>query len=199
MGPWAHWTIFVLWVASCASVNHYERIRSILARRNYLNRILGILLVGGGLHALGTVFLNTTLFSFVGLLTIVWLTDSGAYLVGKMFGKRPFYTNVSPNKTLEGAIGGCVLGFMWSILFFYVDDSLPMDSYPFSLAIFIVPFSLALVIFAVFGDLFVSGLKRIGGVKDSGKLFPGHGGALDRFDSILPAFACIANFVPFFP
>lgn len=189
MGPWVHWAISSLWLLSCASVNLYERIRSVLTRRNNLNRILGILLVGGGLHALGTVFLNTTIFTFVGLLTIVWLTDSGAYFVGKMFGKRPFYSNVSPNKTLEGAIGGCVLGFMWSILFFYVDDSLPepMDS---------IPIFLAIVIYAVFGDLFVSGMKRIGGVKDSGKLFPGHGGALDRFDSILPAFAFLALILP---
>lgn len=192
MGPLAHWTIFLLWVLSCASVNQYERIRSFLTRRKNLYRIIGILLVGGGLHALGTVFLNTTIIAFVGLLTIVWLTDSGAYLVGKMFGKRPFYNNVSPNKTLEGAIGGCVIGFMWSILFFNLDDSLPDPMKNFIL-------SLAIVIFAVYGDLFVSGMKRIGGVKDSGRLFPGHGGALDRFDSILPAFACIAMLVPLFP
>ena len=93
-------------------------------------------------------------------LCIVWATDSGAYLAGMNFGKRKLAPTVSPNKTFEGALGG-ILG-----------------------AIFAIFFSIA----GQFGDLLESSIKRHFGVKDSGKFIPGHGGVLDRFDSMLLVF-----------
>ena len=166
----------------------FEKIRPFLYRHKVVSRFLGILLIGGGLQALGHVFLNTSLFTFIGLLAIVWLSDSGAYFAGKRFGRTPFFPQISPKKTVEGLIGGCVFGFAGAFFLVFFDESFAIRTV--SGILF-----LGIVGTAVLGDLFVSAIKRIGGVKDSGKFFPGHGGALDRFDSMLPAFAWIAWFV----
>ena len=121
------------------------------------------------------------LFSRYGIEYLVWLilsvvaSDSGAFFVGKAFGKHPFSPS-SPNKTIEGAVGGVVVGtIVGCIVGHYVIDEF-----------FQILFSSFLVcVFAVWGDLFESYLKRLCGVKDSGTLFPGHGGMLDRIDGYL--------------
>ena len=115
-----------------------------------------------------------------GIEYLVWLilsvvaSDSGAFFVGKAFGKHPFSPS-SPNKTIEGAVGGVVVGtIVGTIVGSYVREG------------FQILFSSFLVcVFAVWGDLFESYLKRLCGVKDSGTLFPGHGGMLDRIDGYL--------------
>lgn len=188
VGSLAHVVILCLWLASFTLVLAFERVRPFLLRHKILARFLGVLLIGGGLQALGHVFLNTSLFTFVGLLAIVWLTDSGAYFVGKKFGKTPFFAQISPKKTVEGLVGGCVFAFAGSLALVYLDESFAMPT------LYGLLFA-GIVSFSVFGDLFISAIKRVGGVKDSGKLFPGHGGALDRFDSMLPAFVWTAVFV----
>jgi len=112
--------------------------------------------------------------SLVWLLVVVALTDVGAYFVGKSIGKTKF-CETSPNKTLEGVIGGVALATVVGAF----------------LGLFVVDFWIALVIScmvavsAIFGDLFESSLKRSAGVKDSGDLLPGHGGVLDRIDGYL--------------
>ena len=110
------------------------------------------------------------------LLIIVAFTDVGAFFVGKSIGKTPFSPS-SPNKTLEGVIGGVFFATIaGSIYASYMD----LDS------TFIVIFiSLITAITSIFGDLFESYLKREAGVKDSGDIFPGHGGVLDRLDGYL--------------
>lgn len=109
---------------------------------------------------------------------IVWITDSGAYLIGRKFGKHKLAPKTSPNKTWEGSIGGTVAATIILAIYLYfipVGDSFwPM-----------VAITLILSIFGQFGDLIESSLKRYYGVKDSGKILPGHGGILDRFDSML--------------
>ncbi len=115
------------------------------------------------------------------LLFIVWSTDTGAYFVGRSLGKNKLWPEISPNKTIEGAIGGilfaCVVGH-----FFYLFHPLPIPK-------------LQLIIMTVFlsisgqiGDLVASAYKRFYDVKDSGRLLPGHGGILDRMDSLLFVF-----------
>ena len=188
MGRVFHAVIMGLWLGSFWLVLRFEKIRGFFSHHQAVARFLGILLIGGGLQALGHVFLNTSLFTFVGLLAIVWLTDSGAYFVGKKLGRTPFFAHISPKKTVEGFIGGCVFGFAGAFFLVYFDESFEIRT------VFGVLF-LGIVCFSVAGDLFISAIKRVGGVKDSGKLFPGHGGALDRFDSMLPAFAWTAPFV----
>ncbi|QGG48206.1 phosphatidate cytidylyltransferase [Heliorestis convoluta] len=109
---------------------------------------------------------------------ITWATDTGAYFAGRAFGKRPLAKQLSPNKTIEGSIGGILLATVIGVTF----GSLWFPNVNLSL---LVALSILLSILGQFGDLAESALKRMAHVKDSGTLIPGHGGVLDRFDSIL--------------
>jgi phosphatidate cytidylyltransferase len=110
------------------------------------------------------------------LLVVVAFTDVGAFFVGKSIGKTPF-SPTSPNKTLEGVVGGVVVATVMGTLFAY---SMSIDTFIASLVI-----SLLTAVASIFGDLFESYLKREAGVKDSGDILPGHGGVLDRVDGYL--------------
>ena len=114
-------------------------------------------------------------------LVVIWLTDAAAYFVGGAIGKTPFYQQISPKKTLEGAIGGLAAGVIGAALFcVIVSRFLPLENK--TLLIILSPFLSAA---GQAGDLFESAIKRQAGVKDSSKLIPGHGGILDRMDSAL--------------
>lgn len=117
-------------------------------------------------------------------LCIVWATDSGAYLVGMNYGKRKLAPRVSPNKTLEGALGGILGAILVTIIFMIVDSTVALPYGIYKMSVFAIFFSIA----GQFGDLLESSIKRHFGVKDSGKFIPGHGGVLDRFDSMLLVF-----------
>ena len=140
--------------------------------------VLGMLYIGMGFNA----FVQARAVNFATLLygmLIVWLTDSGAYIFGRQFGKHKLAPKVSPHKTIEGSVLGTVFAtIVLSIylVFFHVG----YDNY----ALMVVA-TFVLSIFGQFGDLIESALKRYYGVKDSGKILPGHGGILDRFDSML--------------
>jgi len=108
------------------------------------------------------------------LIAVVALTDVGAYAVGKSIGKTPF-CETSPNKTMEGVVGGIVVATLGGMFF-------GLNIVDIGIAFLI---SLAVAISSIFGDLFESLLKRQAGVKDSGDLLPGHGGILDRIDGYL--------------
>ncbi|OGV34010.1 MAG: phosphatidate cytidylyltransferase [Legionellales bacterium RIFCSPHIGHO2_12_FULL_35_11] len=113
------------------------------------------------------------------LLLLVWATDIGAYLTGKKLGRHKLIPNVSPGKTIEGTIGGFILAMLVATLaYFYFKPTFCFAW--FGLAVFIVFIS-------IFGDLFISMLKRRCKVKDTGNLLPGHGGVLDRLDSLIAA------------
>ncbi len=116
---------------------------------------------------------------FFVLLTVM-LTDTCAYFVGSRWGKRPLYPSVSPNKSVEGAIGG-LLGAL-------VGGGVAAATFFSPLGLFALPAALFLSLCGQVGDLFESLLKRSFGVKDSGTMIPGHGGLLDRLDSLLFAF-----------
>ncbi|MBC9783451.1 phosphatidate cytidylyltransferase [Heliobacterium chlorum] len=109
---------------------------------------------------------------------ITWSTDTGAYFVGRALGKRPLAAKLSPKKTLEGSMGGLIAA---ALVGAYVGP-LWFPHIPLPLWIGVTLLVSAL---GQFGDLAESALKRLAGVKDSGNLIPGHGGVLDRFDSIL--------------
>ncbi|MEK4970365.1 phosphatidate cytidylyltransferase [Cytobacillus sp. FSL R7-0696] len=111
-------------------------------------------------------------------LFIIWASDSGAYFFGKAFGKRKLWPDISPNKTIEGSIGGVISSVVVACLFLiFTDISEP--------AFLIILMTCLLAIFGQVGDLAESAFKRHYGVKDSGRILPGHGGILDRFDSLL--------------
>lgn len=111
-------------------------------------------------------------------LVIVWVTDSGAYFTGRKFGKRKLWPEISPNKTIEGFVGGVVLAVIGAVIMQLIT---PFDVTWLMLIIVVVVSS----IFGQMGDLVESAIKRHYGVKDSGSILPGHGGILDRFDSLL--------------
>lgn len=115
-----------------------------------------------------------------------WICDSGAYFVGHGLGRHPFFPKVSPKKTLEGAIGGLVSGVAAVVLLGY---------YIFGLGVgWGLLLGLFVVFAATFGDLAESVIKRQVGVKDSSNLIPGHGGMLDRIDSLLLAVPVVYYF-----
>jgi len=117
-------------------------------------------------------------------LCIVWATDSGAYLVGMNFGKRRLAPRVSPNKSVEGAFGGIIAAMLVTLIFMLVDSTVALPYGIYKMTLFAIFFSIA----GQLGDLIESAMKRHFGVKDSGVFIPGHGGVLDRFDSMLAVF-----------
>ena len=115
----------------------------------------------------------------LGLIVLIWINDTMAYIVGSFIGKTPF-SPISPKKTWEGTIGGAILTVVAAIIYgifnaYYnnVQDWIAL--------------ALCAAVAGTMGDLFESKLKRVANVKDSGSFMPGHGGALDRFDSLLLA------------
>ncbi len=133
-----------------------------------------------GHHALYIIFL---------ILGFAWGGDSAAYFTGRMFGKHKLAPVVSPNKTVEGAIGGVMgsvlLGIIITAVYGMISDVNIIGN--FTLNHYVIVSVLAVVgsLLGILGDLFASSVKRQCGIKDYGYIFPGHGGILDRFDSVL--------------
>ena len=115
------------------------------------------------------------------LFLLIWGADSGAYFIGKKWGKHKLLPNVSPGKTWEGLLGALLTAGVISVLGFF-DEVIPFSHWPLPLLL-----ALITVLFSILGDLFESMLKRRAGLKDSGRLLPGHGGILDRIDSLTAA------------
>jgi phosphatidate cytidylyltransferase len=130
---------------------------------------------------------------FLSVLVLVWAADIGAYFAGKAFGKNKLAKQLSPGKSIEGAIGGyllvMVIGVLGATLFAdhpYTQDNFfasIQSSWGWSGMILMITLCVAM---SIQGDLFESQLKRVAGVKDSSALLPGHGGFLDRIDALLP-------------
>jgi phosphatidate cytidylyltransferase len=117
---------------------------------------------------------------------IIWATDIFAYVFGKRFGKNLLYPQVSPKKTVEGALGGFAASIFFATLVFYVADHYLFPNHPFHFKLWQAPLMGAVVSIACqLGDLCESLLKRDAGFKDSGQIIPGHGGFLDRGDSLI--------------
>ncbi len=117
---------------------------------------------------------------------LVWAADTGAYFVGKLLGKHKMAPKVSPNKTLEGLAGGLVLALLVGWL---AADLLSIQFASVSVMFFI---TLVTVVISVLGDLVESMFKRVSNIKDSSNIIPGHGGILDRIDSLMAAFPVFA-------
>lgn len=128
-------------------------------------------------------FSSMTQFDGLLLLAIfifIWVNDTGAYLVGSRWGKRRLAPSISPKKSVEGSIGGLILVLLSAVV-------LRLLLFPELSWLRILLIATVVAVFGTIGDLFESSLKRQAGVKDSGKLIPGHGGILDRIDSLLLA------------
>src|SRR5690625_3276287 len=115
---------------------------------------------------------------FLFILFIIWATDSGAYFVGRAIGKRKLWPAISPNKTISGAIGGMFFALFIAMIFYSV--------FPFDLSFqSVVIAAIVISILGQIGDLVASAIKRTYNIKDVGHICPGHGGILDRLDSLL--------------
>lgn len=113
----------------------------------------------------------------LGMIFFIWINDTGAYLVGSFIGKHKMYERISPGKTWEGTAGGIILAFAFSFLMVKIFPQLELQDW--------MVIAVLVGIFGTLGDLVESMLKRLAGVKDSGNIMPGHGGVLDRFDSLI--------------
>ena len=113
----------------------------------------------------------------LGIFCLVWCNDTFAYFFGKIFGKHKLFPSISPKKTLEGLIGGLLGTAVCSVVFGYFLKIYTKE--------FWIVSGLLVMIFGTLGDLVASALKRYVGIKDFGTLIPGHGGFLDRFDSLI--------------
>ena len=125
-------------------------------------------------------------------LALIWVADIGAYFSGKKFGKNKLAVNISPGKTIEGLIGALVFTTLYTLLAAYYFELNTVQ------LISLVSISLVLTIISVVGDLYESVLKREAGLKDSGNILPGHGGILDRIDSVLAAMPVFSVSLHFF-
>lgn len=121
-------------------------------------------------------------------MAVVWIADSAAYFSGRQFGRHKLAPSISPGKTWEGVAGALVAVTLYGIFWiFYFDWAIPPavhETIVGSVGMLMV--MLLLAVFSICGDLLESALKRRAGVKDSGKLLPGHGGVLDRIDALIP-------------
>ncbi|WP_299984166.1 phosphatidate cytidylyltransferase [uncultured Pontibacter sp.] len=126
----------------------------------------------------------------LGLMLLIWSSDTGAYIAGKNFGRNKLFERISPGKTWEGWAGGAILTVLvgWLLSMFFHD----LELYQW------IGVAIIVSVFGVLGDLVESLLKRSLGVKDSGTLLPGHGGILDRFDSLILAVPFIVAFLKTF-
>lgn len=149
--------------------------------------LLGVIYIGFGFNYMIEARLaENGLFWTIMVFACIWASDAGAYFVGSKLGKHPLWPQISPKKSVEGALGGVViamilaLGFAW-----YSPDLLSVGK------ALLLGFVIAVV--GQVGDLIQSAYKRVKGIKDTGTLLPGHGGVLDRMDSwliVFPLFIC---------
>ena len=167
------WLIALVWVIL------YPKGSSLLRSALAVKLINGLFLLIPMAISLMALHLKSA-FLVLFLLVLIWAADIGAYFAGKFFGKNKLCPNVSPGKTLEGVYGGILLSQIITIFYVYVSIQTPSIK-----AYFIFSFlALIVALISILGDLFESILKRIAEVKDSGNILPGHGGLLDRIDSL---------------
>ncbi len=119
----------------------------------------------------------------LGVMAVVWIADTAAYFSGRLFGERKLAPNISPGKTWEGVGGAFAAVALYAGILIFFGDTASLSIGPF----WLIPSSLMLSAFSIVGDLFESLIKRNAGLKDSGSILPGHGGILDRIDSLTAA------------
>ena len=125
-----------------------------------------------------------------------WIPDTGAYFAGRLFGKRKLCPQISPKKTVEGAIGGFISGIIFFVLYGFVFSRIAGFNVNYLYLVLLSPIVTAV---SIIGDLSASVIKRQVGIKDYGKIMPGHGGVMDRFDSVLFTAPVTYIFISFLP
>lgn len=130
----------------------------------------------------------------IALLSLIWINDTGAFLVGCTIGKHRLFPKHSPKKSWEGFIGGMAFNMIAGFIFGFLCFDSFFEIHGPNILLWILA-GIIVTVFATWGDLFESMLKRSVGVKDSGKIIPGHGGILDRIDSLLAVMPTILIYI----
>lgn len=165
----------------------------VLSKNRFDIHQMAYLFVGALYIGYGFAYMIRTIWRVDGLVLtlliifVTWATDTAALFLGKRFGKRKLWPEISPNKTVEGFVAGLVFGVLMSVVMVHFFPNLGHLSMGILLG-FAISFS------GQVGDLVESAWKRTTGVKDSGAILPGHGGILDRFDSLLFTFIILSLF-----
>lgn len=170
---------FAVFCAIAMGIGVYEYIKMAHKKSNFFMYLAALVYMAASFSsfmALGLFYGPMMIFY---LLVVIWGTDSFAYFVGKKIGKTKLAPSISPNKTWEGSIGGTVIATILAVIYFKLVQPFEMNLYMF------IGATIALSVAGQLGDLLESYIKRKYGVKDSGKILPGHGGILDRFDSLM--------------
>ncbi|WP_034912459.1 MULTISPECIES: phosphatidate cytidylyltransferase [Erwinia] len=188
------WAALAWWIVALILVLFYPTSASLWRTSRPLRLLFGILTIVPffwGMMALRQYHYDVDHFAgawwLLYIMFLVWGADSGAYMFGRLFGKHKLAPKVSPGKTWEGFFGGLLCSAIISWLFgLWAPLSIP--------AVTLLTCSVVAALASVLGDLTESMFKREAGIKDSGNLIPGHGGILDRIDSLtaaVPVFACL--------
>lgn len=173
-----------------------------LSYASFTYAVFGTVLITFGMSAFPVAVNNkvSSSFFFALMLLLPWMADGGGYFVGSKFGKRKLCPNISPKKTVEGAVGGLMCCIISALLMGLVFQLWIIRDYKINfMAIIIIALLDAAA--AILGDITFSLIKRHLNIKDYGSFFPGHGGVLDRFDSIIftaPLAVAVNSLIPFF-
>lgn len=166
------WVLSMYWVKSYPDYDGWY---------NQSLKLIGLVLIAAAITAIFALWMSSPWWLMY-LFLLVWGADSGAYFVGRKLGRKKLAPNVSPNKSIEGLYGGVITALLIVLVveLVYLDLTLAQH-------ILFLVLSVVTVFSSVLGDLFESMIKRRAGIKDSGRILPGHGGVLDRIDSLLAA------------
>jgi phosphatidate cytidylyltransferase len=173
---------FIWWLLAIGLIALYPRGSAFWSKGYLIRGAMGLLTLipcWGAMNFIRSQIDGTYILLF--LLLLIWGADSVAYFVGKRWGRHKFVPEVSPGKSIEGYAGASIFALTFALLISWVGQ-IPMDTWLWGSVL-----SLVTVWFSIVGDLSESMLKRQAGVKDSSQLLPGHGGLLDRIDSLTAA------------
>jgi len=186
-----HWIIFfavVFWLVSIYFIINFPRHKTLWSNNLILKFLVGYMVLLPSWYALVLLkdldkvyFFNTQVTGselVLIMMVMIWVADTGAYFSGKKWGKTKLIPNVSPGKTRQGAYGAILSNCLISVVFVF---SISQDILS---SIYMAAFAAIIVMISIVGDLFESMYKRNSNIKDSGKILPGHGGVLDRIDSL---------------
>lgn len=197
-GTFGHYIFFpyLLYVVIIFITELYEKQQDPITHMAYIflgQCYIALPLATLNLIAFNLVEVNTVVYQpilILSLFVFIWINDTGAYLVGITIGKHKLFPRISPKKSWEGFFGGLVLAVASSLVFAYFEPEIPYYHW--------MGIAALVVIFGTWGDLVESLMKRTLEVKDSGQSLPGHGGFLDRFDSLLLAVYAMLFYVQLF-